>query len=470
MENKDMLQYKFYKADKLDNIVNVNLPSVSLADALVYGARILDLKQNEFSEEEKEIITNIADGSKLSMLNDATLSVNSRDMVSEVMGSKDGKPFIIKPKKLNLKSSASGKALIIDKINTTMDIGQRVKIPLYHSGFWIAVNPPKADDISKLILKLNNASISISKASRTLLHTSSKIILEDIIIEFILSRVFYTSLKAPVETPLTKYISIFDKPTLIMAVVASMYPNGHNFTINCKNTHVRNKKKTGAKCNFTTSGVVDVLETLVVDKSRMTPFMIDTLSKDGKDMVSVSDIERYKEELDEINDENYNLKVDIRDEVLTMRMRHPNIYYYHRDGKKWLSQILDKVDRLLETEIADRDKVISDVIFFNNCNTYKGFIASVNMGDDTNIKDEEIEDVLVALSGSKETQRAFNKVVRRCIERSSIALFGFSNYICPNCQEKQIEDLKDHPWNTVLPIDPYEYFLELSVSKISSLQ
>lgn len=470
MENKDMLQNKFYKAGELDNITNIGLPSVSLTDALLYGSRIINLQQSEFSDSEKEVITNIADGSKLSMLNDATTSINSKDMVSEIVGSRDGVPVLIKPKKLNLKSNASGKALIIDKINQTMDIGQRVKIPLYHSGFWIAMNPPKADDISKLILKLNNAKISISRASRTLLHTSSKIILEDIIIEFILSRVFYTSLKIPAGVPITKYISIFDKPSLIMAVVASMYPNGHNFTINCKNTHIRNKKKISTKCDFTTSGVVDVLETLVVDKSRMTQFMIDTLSKDGKDMVSVSEIERYKQELDDSNDENYNLKVAIRDEELTMRMKHPNIYYYHKDGKKWLSQILDKVDRLLETEVADRDKVISDVIFFNNCNTYKGFITSVKMGDDTNIKDDEIEDVLVALSGSKETQKAFNKVVRRCIERSSISIFGFSNYICPKCQEKQIEDLKDHPWNTVLPIDPYEYFLELSVSKISNLQ
>lgn len=460
------LQGKFFDLSKtLSDTASINLPVTTLKQAIKFGKRILDTDNvNGYGLEDSTAIGNITTGSKYNMLNNATGAVNNGNMVSSF--EHNGK--IIGPKKMNLKKNAKAKATIIDQITTSLNIGSRVKVPLYHSGIVLAMEPPKASDLNKLLIKLNDCRLSIVTNSRAFLHTNNKILLDSILVDFIVSKIMYTSLKLPAGETITKYISILDTPTLVMVIVSAMYPNGHNFNISCKNSVV--VKDGLPSCNYNVSGVVDVDEALRVDRDRLTPYMVDILSSEDKDSITVEDVAKYKEELNRINSVNNNLTITLPNEaVLVLTMEHKNIYDYHRNGKKWLNRILDDVDRILESSVTNREKVIDDIILYNSCSSYKELISSVTFNNTTTTDPKDIEDILINLSEAKETRENFNKQIRTYLEKSSITIVGFSNFICPVCAAKQSERHEGHVWNTINPIDPFEYFLELGVSKITSL-
>lgn len=466
-ENHMDLQSEFYKIGvEIDNAPDITLPVLTLKQAVTFGKKILATTPVDgYDDDSRTAIANVSGGSKFSMLNNATGSTNNGTLVNTV-NLPDGRS--IGPKKLNLKKNARDKATIIDKLTTSLNIGSRVKIPLYHSGFHIAIEPPKATELNNLLIKLNDCRLSITTDSRAFLHTNNKILLDAIIVEFIVSKIIYTSLKTEGQD-ITKFISIFDVPTLVMAIVSAMYPNGHNFNISCINAVKVVKGK--PLCTYNVSGVVDVMETLRVDRDRLTPRMIEILSIDTKDGITIAEANEYAGELLTTNKVNNVLKIELpnNDGVLELIMTHKFIYEYHKNGKKWLNNILDDVDRVLEGSISNKERVIADIIQYNSCNSYKELISSIRMGDSSVDDPKEISDILINLSESKETRDSFSKQVRTYLEKSSITIVGFSNFVCPTCGAKQTDRHDGHVWNTINPVDPFEYFLHLGVSKITSL-
>ena len=119
-----------------------------------------------------------------------------------------------------------------------MGVGEVTQIPLWHSGFWITIRPPKSSDVINIEYELAKNVINLGRQTNTLVFSNSSVLFNKIVAEYILKHISETSLKLPADEDLLDYIDVRDLNLMVIGMIASMYPRSIPITKSCINSTV----------------------------------------------------------------------------------------------------------------------------------------------------------------------------------------------------------------------------------------
>ena len=353
-------------------------------------------------------------------------------------------------------------ATAVARITSLMGVGEITQVPLWHSGFWITIRPPKSADVINIEYELSKNVINLGRQTNTLVFSNSSVLFNKIITEFILKHITETSLKLPADEDILDYIDVRDLNLLVIGMITSMYPRSIPITKSCINSTIIEDDK--PKCSFTVQGKLDPKKMIVKDNKRITKEMKEHMSNRTPNSVTVDAVKEYQRLLNLNNDDI--LKVIYNENEIVMTLQNPNLKNYIKNGELWINNIISSAEELFtesDTELIKNSKV-SDILKSVIFGIYNTYIAKLETNGVSVIDNETITSILDNISNNKDGYNVYIKAIKKFISNTNIALVATPNYECPECSKLQNEE--DGPFKELVPLNIIESFFHLCVLRV----
>ena len=341
--------------------------------------------------------------------------------------------------------------------------GRFESIYLIHTGIWIKIKPPEADDILDYYRIVNEDKIKLGRHTYGRVFSNVSVIQERRAISFCLRHMVASSLNIPVKN-IKRYISIIDMRdlgTILWGMAEAMYPDGFDYDVGCS--------ADPNACNFIYEGTLNVHTLLWEDNDSLNTDMKDALLFAEAKSLSVEDVNAYKTELS-ANDK-YKFKVPFKNKSkeLILTLRHPTIDDKIKSGERWIDDCSKGVMKAFDEDPDDDQRNI----YLNNnakityLRQYGMFIDQIKVGNAI-IPHDKLDKPLKALSGKKVLREGIVKVIGEFIENNQLSVVGIPKFKCPKCHKEARDD--GRPLNkyiaNIIPMDPLQTFFTVTGMKI----
>ncbi len=386
--------------------------------------------------------------------------VTSKPLTEEVNNKivKDDKEIGIKHPKI--KSGKSKQSFLLE-LQEGVGLGKITKIPLWNSGFWITIKPPKTEDIVNLQLKLSEEMDRIASLTTNLAFSNITTVFHKIVFEYVMERIADSSLDVP-KKELINYISLLDLDTILLGVLQQVYYNGFDLYLPCKNNYNTEKDdevKVKNKCSYVLEAKVDLSKLLWVDMSKIPEEALVIIANSMPKSVTVADIKKYKSILNRGIDNRVTLTLN-NGKTIRMDLEVPNLKTYFNVGDIFILKLNKIVNELMENGILknEKDKAVNVATKTLFLSIYSHFVKAIKNGDveftDRDVINEALE---IISSNNKDTNEIIEKI-NNFITKSSVTTIGLPNFVCPVCKEKQ--ETTD-TFENIVPLNMVLYFFTL---------
>jgi len=338
------------------------------------------------------------------------------------------------------------------------------KILLWNSGIWITIRPPQNEDIIKLYTKLVSE-IEIM-AETTSLYGLSNIngIFYRVIWDYLLKHLIDSSLNVPPKH-LANYISVLDLDTILIGILSQIFYNGYTVTLVCKNNYVLDDNK-NPKCNFSYDAKLDLSKLVWVDTSKLTPELIEVISKRRAKSQTPKEVEEYRKKL-ELTDNKYTLTLE-NGKSITFYINIPTIDVYFKitemfylNIKKALNEFLANLTDEEKEDPDTKNRLINTIIKNLFLTIYEQYISKIVYGDYVVEKRNTIHETLKIISNNVNDTNKMIEKIENFITLSTISTVAIPNFICPDCGASQAND-KEVTFQDLVPVNAVSYFFTLS--------
>lgn len=370
----------------------------------------------------------------------------------------------LNPRHINFKQTTgviSG-ATAVARFTALMGVGEVTQTPLWHSGFWITIRPPKSSDVINLEYELAKNVINLGRQTNTLVFSNSSVLFSKIVVEFILKHISETSLKLPSDEDLLDYIDVRDLNLMVIGMIASMYPRSIPITKSCINSTIIVDDK--PKCSFTVQGKLDPKKMVIKDNKRITKDMKEHMSNRTPNSVTIDSVKEYQRVLN-LNTED-NIKIMYNENEIIMTLTNPNLKNYIKNGELWINNIISSAEELFtesDTDLIKNSKV-SDILKSVIFGIYNTYISKLETNGVSVVDNETITSILDSISNNKDGYDVYIKAIKKFISNTTIALVATPNYECPECSKLQNEE--DGPFKELVPLNIIESFFHLCVLRV----
>lgn len=375
------------------------------------------------------------------------------------------------PRKLPFSNSKNPEVLKA-KFNSALGLGDVIQMPLYHSGFWITIRPPKDNDLLSLQHAINKEIIALGRTTQTMIHSNYSVILNRLVLDFILDHVSDTTLKVD-KSELKKYIVTNDIELIVLGLICSIYPDGYNYSRNCRN--ITEFKEDGTpKCIDYITGKINPMKTLFVNRKVLTRDALVHMAKRSPNSMTIEDVENYRAKISKFD--NFELEVvGENGTVFNIVLSVPDIENYTHKGQVWVEEIISMAEELFtdtETEEGKNRKVL-EMMYTMVLGLYATYIKSISIKD-SDVEIEEYSDILDTLHSLSSDQIVIDSVitgVKNFINKTTIAVVAIPNYTCPTCNTEQSDsdnELTHHDdFKELIPLNVLESFFDLCVMRLA---
>jgi len=373
---------------------------------------------------------------------------------------------------INSTGKLTGSAAVA-KFSSKLGIGEHVMVPLWHSGFWVTIRPPKDSDIINLEIALAENEIRLGRETATLIYSNYSVIYTRIIVDFIVSHIINTSVKLPADVDIKDIIMVQDLYPLMLGMLSAMNPEGYSIIRNCVNTAVLVNDK--PICDYTVASEVKPIKLLKVDKK--------ILSEEAKTHMSVRRPD--SKTIDQIRDYQIKLNVDLikvidlttsNNSLVRMTLKAPTLATYIDNGEEWIETIINNAQELFtdsDTKELKNGK-IRDTLSAVVLGIYNVYVTKIELDDTVVDERADVNAILDMLSGDERVMTEYTAGVRNYISDNVVAIAATANFTCPNCLAKEREAdqnaSKKGPFKEFIPINMLEHFFDLSVLKTSKIR
>lgn len=358
----------------------------------------------------------------------------------------------------------------VARFTSLLGIGEVIQLPLWHSGFWITIKPPKGNELINLEMALGNNEILLGRETNTLVYSNYSVVFNRIVVNFILEHLVSSSLKIPAGEDIRSYISTQDLYPMVLGLLTTMYPDGINVTRSCFNNSKLDEEKK-PKCDFVVSAKLDTKKLLWLDRQKISKSMLETMSKRNPDSVSVNEAKDYKLSIASLSDKVIDLTTT-NGTLINITLSIPSLDKYILNGEEWVQQVISKSEELFSdadsSEVKNNkvNEILMSVIF----GIYNVFVTEINdQGSIINDKDT-INDILGVISSDYDLFKTFIKEVENYITKSAIAIVATQNYTCPKCKTDQTSASVDKRFEEFIPLNILETFFDLSVLRLNKIR
>ena len=354
-------------------------------------------------------------------------------------------------KQLHLKNRAKTKKSALLKLTQRVGLGGPIHVPLWHSGFWVTITPLTTEEIINLEFELIAELNRVGKITNTLIYSHYNVVFAEVIFKHFKSKILDTSLDLG-EMEIEEFININDLYTIGLSLAMTMFPKGFNAIIPCKNTMVLNDKNVPS-CNYKARVKLNLNEMLRVNTSLLNTDQINQMCKKTPKSVTVEDVIKYQEALDDIQTKS--ITYDIDGEPTVINLKSPNIKRYFESGAIFIEKLKDaSTDLVMKNEQLDADSSENMLLEVFKLNTLTHFIDNIPT-DEYVINDlETIGDALELFNTDTILVNKIIGDINDFKDNSLIAVVGVPTFKCPTCKALQSD-------NEIIPIPVYDYFFTL---------
>ena len=379
----------------------------------------------------------------------------------------DGKDLNVRPIPVNknMKGTLSGNKAVL-KFSNFLGVGGVTQIPLWHSGFWISLNPISEVDIIDLEIRIGENQIALGRKTNGAVFSNDEVVYNRILMDFVISHMSDTTIKLNDDEDIRDYMCMQDMYTIILGLIEAIKPNGFNVLLACKNA-VKLDKKNGMKCDYSVSGTVDPKKLLWVNRNGLSKDQIKHMTSRSPYSVSTEDVVSYQDNLSVLNDKEVNITTT-SDNVITIIIKVPTIQEHISHGTMWVESVIDMVEDLLGNDNSEEAKniKINEMSKATLLNTYLHFIKEIRTDDGVNVTDSsDISEVLNLFVKDKELYGAVVREIKSYINENKISVIGTPVYTCPTCKEDQ--DGGPGAFTEIIPLNVISTFFDLSTLRKS---
>ena len=415
-----------------------------------------DLDIEDFNDEEQTSI--ILQKNNRSFIADEDIGYreDATNFTNEVEGDK---PLHSKALKFTKKVSKSKAALL--KLKQASGIGSHVNMALWHSGFYVTVEPMSDEDILRLELEITEELTRVGKATNTLVYSNYSILFAEVILKYFKNKIVATSLSLDEEQDILDYIHINDINIIATNMALSMYPNGFNAVIPCSNdTKLENGKPA---CSNMKRVKLDLASLQWEDMSMLTTKHIQQMNKTNPNTVSVDDVIEYQRTLPNNGEVIETFKLPYGDDdtlEVNVTIQAPNVTYYLEAGKDFINTLRYNANEIVKSskQITEPEQAEELLVKSYYLQLYIHYIRSVKIDNAKLTTIDEIKDALDTMVSNEEVRTKFLSVINEYINASLVSIVGIPNFICDKCKQPQSK-------HELIPLAVYEYFFILLHSR-----
>ena len=383
----------------------------------------------------------------------SSLKRETGDWRQEVLGEDDSK---IRISAATGKMNDGGNGLsgdgVIVMVNRALDLGTIVKVPLWHSGFWVTIKAPSAATLMSVDRILSNQKIILGRQTNGMVFSSVSAYIRKTLVDLISECIAGVSIKDYKKERLFKLIKIPDYYTLLWGVCCANYPNGYDLIQPC----VSDIKK----CVYVAEERVMLTKLSWVDNNSLTKEQKKFVQKQQYEKVPESQIIDYQVELTKYVEVSINEKISV---VLST----PNIKEDLDSGVRWIDSIVDMVEELFKGEKLTDEMKNMRILEFSKLSALRQYASWINKiilkneDSDSSVVDDRdtISTLCESLTKNTMACKLLFEAVGKYIDDSIISIIGIPNYTCPSCNAPQSD--KDSKYPEIIPLSIESIFFTL---------
>lgn len=337
--------------------------------------------------------------------------------------------------------------------------GVPFRVALWHSGFWVRINPPEEGELINLYMEIAQDEIELGRATGGLIFSNVSGHYQERLFQLLMENIHSTSLKVELRE-LGQYIKIQDLPVLEWGLAAAQYPTGFAFSRACT--------AAPAECNHIHTETLRLPEMHITARGRLTAADRLHMSRMQPGSHTVEEVRAYQmrnwgsreEEVIPIKD----------DEGISFTLQMCNVDSYFLAKDRWIDSINDQLIETVKKDPAMRNRTMMAHSRSSVLRQYAHLIKSVSMDSSVFDKQEDIDALLSDFSSDDQVREALNKAVVKFIDSRTISVIAVSTYTCPQCGKPQRSVEGDVPLPDVIPIDPGQVFFHLLGQKLARLK
>jgi hypothetical protein len=329
------------------------------------------------------------------------------------------------------------------RVRQTLGMGVPTAVPLFHSGIWVSLKAPSAAARLELQRRIDSEKVQLGRMTTGMAYSNVSVYIKSYLADFCLAHVSTANVKYDQTQDLKNLILATDIPTLIWAILTTVYPNGYPYHQPCMNDPSR--------CQHVVRQVIDINKIHFTALERLTDAQLKHMSR-RSEKVELRDIEAYRAA------HSYNSKGKITLKVqhgsITVQLKVPTVTEYASAGFNWVDGITNDIQRAFGSELtgARRNEYILERAKATSMCEYSHWIKEIGLSDGSSIVDvDTIRQTLGELGGEPELADDFFQQIVNYIEDTTLSIVALPRFDCPACGKPTTADEKNHPY--LNPID-----------------
>lgn len=456
-------------SSKMDEINKLNRSLLTLPVDTISAVNkfIEDLSKNKNVNNYREYF-NANEASRMSVLQNA--STYDRKTYEKNINSEDFRANQVQygEKALNIREIEIGNKDVspktaIARFTKYVSAGEVIQVPLWHSGFWITLRPPKQKDFIILEQEIADNHIKLGRVTSTLAYSNYSVVVVRLVVNFIMQHITeYTVKLDNDDTDILDYINIQDLNTMILGVLSAIFPKGLEYAKTCRNNLLEEDGM--AMCNNIIRATLDTKKLLFVNRKALSKDMLDHMSKRRPFSVSLDAVKEYQRNIASLSAKD----ITLLDGKVKITIENPSINKYIDVGEKWVEALIAETETLVGegADISSKNAKLETLISTMVMGVYNAYAKSIITTDDNREYTDQsnIDTMLDVMSGVDGTIEPFISAVNEYISSSAIAIVGTPAYECPNCKQSDKDPVRSkYGFENLVPLNMLHLFFVLSV-------
>lgn len=356
----------------------------------------------------------------------------------------------------------------ISAFSKALGIGEIVQIPLWNSGIWVSIKPPKQSEIINLENSIASATIKVGRETSGFIYSNYGVVANKYIADFIKEHIYEHNVKLGANEDLFDYIMVNDYEPLVLGLLATMYPTGLPYTRTCDNTmHLDDNGM--PKCHYNVSVKLDPLKLLFVNRKALTKQHLLHMCNKVNSKVSTDEIREYQATLSALKTKEAVFESENGKHV-TMEFKVPSLSKYLEIGTSWVEDVKAKIEAIFtdgdtpETKNTKTNNFLLSYLL----GIYNSYIYKLKM-DEFVVEDEPTKNsILEMLSMDTGVVETYIEKIKEYISNSTVSIVATPVYTCPNCKKEQGKEMEG--FKGLIPLNVVENFFDHSALRLHRIR
>jgi len=353
-----------------------------------------------------------------------------------------------------IQGSVSGNAAQL-YFQSTARIGKPIRVPLWHSGFWVSLRTPTATAQAEMYDQLRSIRVKAGVETYGRVFNNYTVFANAIALDLAYECIFATSLDID-PSQVRKFVNVSDIPHLIWALAVTIWPNGFEYS-RCKLGDPNNPANTVRQ-------VIRAENCQWTNITLLTEWQRNHMAKSSAKAMKLEDLERYAKEFSN----RFERRIVVRDqtedsEEISFLLYPPMADEYLESGQRWINDIVKTYNSIAGRPGGDkaRDDYALRHMQLTEMRSFAHWVKEISHRDVKTNDQDGILKTLNVLSEDPDIRARFYGEIFNYIEDITVSIIAVTT------DDYSEAPLPRYPY--LIPIEPVHTFFTRLEQKFQAL-